>query len=188
MGRWAPDARQRLQSAGMELLREHGYDNVSVADIAERAGLTRRTFFNHFPDKQDLLFAGAQELEDTVIRCIEQAAPDRAPFPTAIDAFSTAGQTLTPFVPFAMERRRIIDSAPALRERELTKAASLIRATEQALERRGTPPRRAHFASAVAHEVFRTAYDIWSTQPTADFEELMRSTTTDLRESLNERG
>jgi len=65
MARWQPDARGRLEQAAMELYREHGFEQTTVAQIAERAGLTERTFFRHFADKREVLFAGSGQLHST---------------------------------------------------------------------------------------------------------------------------
>ena len=56
MPRWEPQARDRLRDAALELFLAHGFDNVTVAQITERAGLTRRTFSRYFTDKRDVLF------------------------------------------------------------------------------------------------------------------------------------
>jgi AcrR family transcriptional regulator len=73
MPRWEPDAQGRLQRAAMTLFLERGYAAVTVAEIADRAGLTKRTFFNHFPDKREVLFAGAG------LRSGHRQASDRSP-------------------------------------------------------------------------------------------------------------
>src|ERR1700735_145304 len=62
MPRWEPQARDRLRDAALELFLAHGFDNVTVAQITERAGLTRRTFSRYFTDKRDVLFAGSEQL------------------------------------------------------------------------------------------------------------------------------
>src|SRR5690348_2834357 len=54
VARWKPDAVGRLQQAALELFVERGYDNTTVADIAERAELTERTFFRYFADKREV--------------------------------------------------------------------------------------------------------------------------------------
>ena len=59
MSRWKPDAHGRLMGAAIELFDERGYDATTVAEIAERAGLTKRTFFRYFSDKREVLFSGA---------------------------------------------------------------------------------------------------------------------------------
>jgi len=58
MGRWDPDAAGRFRAAAMELFGEIGYEQTTVAAIAERAGLTARTFFRYFTDKREVLFSG----------------------------------------------------------------------------------------------------------------------------------
>lgn len=168
----------------MELLRERGYDAVTVAEIAERAGLTRRTFFNHFDDKRDLLFAGAQDLQDTAVHFVTTAAPELSPFNAALEAFTRAGATLAELVPFERQRRTLIDSSQALQERDLVKAASLVNAVARALQLRGIPVGQARLAAATAHEVFRAAYERWSTAPASEFSTLMHSTEADLRAAL----
>jgi hypothetical protein len=52
VSRWEPNARERLTQAALELYRERGFDQATVAEIAERAGLTERTFFRYFADKR----------------------------------------------------------------------------------------------------------------------------------------
>ncbi|MCW2497931.1 MAG: regulatory protein TetR, partial [Jatrophihabitans sp.] len=58
MGRWEPGAAGRLGAAAMELYVERGFEQTTVADIAERAGVTARTFFRHYADKREVLFSG----------------------------------------------------------------------------------------------------------------------------------
>ena len=55
MARWEPDAPARLERAALQLFVERGYQNVTVVEIAERAGLTKATFFRHYADKEALL-------------------------------------------------------------------------------------------------------------------------------------
>src|SRR6266566_1436582 len=55
MARWEPGARERMVLAAVDLFTEQGYDATTVAQIAERAGVTKSTFFRHFPDKRELL-------------------------------------------------------------------------------------------------------------------------------------
>src|SRR5256885_16155066 len=64
MGRWEPNARGRLEQAAMELYGGQGFEQTTVAEIPERAGLTERTFFRYFADKREVLFSGAEELRE----------------------------------------------------------------------------------------------------------------------------
>ena len=61
MARWEPNASERLVRAAVDLFTEQGYDATTVTQIADRAGgLTKTTFFRHFPDKREVLFAGQE--------------------------------------------------------------------------------------------------------------------------------
>ncbi len=58
MARWEPNPGLRLVRAAIDLFAEQGYDDTTVAQIAARAGLSKATFFRHFPDKREVLSAG----------------------------------------------------------------------------------------------------------------------------------
>src|SRR3954470_22878531 len=73
MSRWKPDAQGRLMSAAIELFDERGYEETTVAEIAERAGLTKRTFFRYFADKREVLFSGAEQLEERFVGAVAAA-------------------------------------------------------------------------------------------------------------------
>src|SRR2546430_13480228 len=86
MGRWQPDARVRLQQAALALYGERGYDRTTVAEITERAGLTKRTFFRHFADKREVLFLG----QDILIKAVTDAIADAPPSATPLAAVGAA--------------------------------------------------------------------------------------------------
>src|ERR1700742_5176667 len=79
MGRWAPGAKGRLEEAAMELFDERGFEDTTVADIAERAGLTKRTFFRYFGDKREVLFSGSAQLQAKFVEAIAAAPAEAAP-------------------------------------------------------------------------------------------------------------
>ena len=63
----------------MELFEERGFEDTTVADIAERAGLTKRTFFRYFGDKREVLFSGTQPLQAKFVEAIADAPPTPHP-------------------------------------------------------------------------------------------------------------
>src|SRR5208283_698090 len=79
MGRWQPDSRGRLQEAALALYSERGFDQTTAAQIAERAGLTERTFFRHFADKREVLFGGAPYLEEQIVAGVADAPASAGP-------------------------------------------------------------------------------------------------------------
>src|ERR1700734_195645 len=85
-------ARQRIIEAARELFLERGFDGVSVGDIAERAEVGRTTFFRHFGDKQEVVFAKEQEVLDTI------AAAGQAEGTAAARSATEAVEQLRPIV------------------------------------------------------------------------------------------
>src|SRR5215469_17341401 len=93
MGRWEPNARGRLEQAALQLYVERGFEQTTVAEIAERAGLTERTFFRHFADKREVLFSGSEALQAFLVKEVESAPPTAAPIEVitaALDAAATS--------------------------------------------------------------------------------------------------
>src|SRR5690348_5558484 len=117
MARWEPNAAGRLRDAAMELYVERGYEQTTVADIAERAGLTPRTFFRYFTDKREVLFNGSQALEAAMLEALEK--PTANPMDAVAAALDAAAQMLGTRRDFSRARQTIIDSSAELREREL---------------------------------------------------------------------
>src|SRR3954447_26650578 len=91
MGRWQPDARGRLAEAALGLYAEQGYEATTVAEIAERAGLTERTFFRYFADKREVLFSGSAELQQRLVDAVLAAPADAAPLAAVAAALDTIG-------------------------------------------------------------------------------------------------
>jgi len=184
MGRWEPDAEGRLQEAAMALFRERGYAEVTVAEIAERAGLTKRTFFNHFADKREVLFAGSKIFEATVLDHLAEVDGDVDAVNAAVVALTRTALPLAGYGELGKARQDIIASSPELRERDLIKMTSLAAAIAEALRKRGVPERTATFAAQSAVAVFTTAFADWVTNSGTDLETLMRQALADLREAI----
>src|ERR1035441_9970668 len=105
MGRWEPDARGRLERAALELYIERGFDQTTVAEIAARAGLTERTFFRHFADKREVLFAGAGELQDFLVSTLASTPDSAAPIDAVAAALEAAGALLQERRDYAGQRQ-----------------------------------------------------------------------------------
>jgi AcrR family transcriptional regulator len=170
MVRWEPDGRGRLAQAAMELYSQQGFEKTTVAEIAERAGLTERTFFRHFADKREVLFAGAGEFQELLVGAVANAPESLAP----IDA-PAEGALLQERAEFARQRARIIAANAELQERELIKFASLSAALADTLRARGVTEPAASLTAEVALAVFRTAFERWiDGTDSVDFPELIR--------------
>jgi AcrR family transcriptional regulator len=161
MGRWQPDARGRLTQAAFELYGERGFEQTTVAEIAERAGLTERTFFRHFADKREVLFAGADALQELLVDTVAKAPDSAAPLETVAAALEAAGAFIQAGGELARQRQAIIAASAELQERELIKLASLASALADALRRRGVEDPAAGLAGEAGIAVFRIAFERW---------------------------
>lgn len=114
--------RQLIAEAAAGMFAERGFDNVTVAEIAQAVDLSVATVFNYFRTKEDLVFSGMADFEAALIAAVR----DRPPGPSLLDA-------LTDFVvhpvglladdgPDAVDRlavaARVIADSAALRARE----------------------------------------------------------------------
>lgn len=69
-GRPKASSRETLAEAACELFLERGYDATSVADITQRAGVSRSSFFNYFTSKSDVLWSGVDQRIGEAIRSL----------------------------------------------------------------------------------------------------------------------
>jgi AcrR family transcriptional regulator len=167
----------------MVLYGERGYEETTVAEIAERAGLTKRTFFRHFADKREVLFWGSELLQQRMVAAIE-AAPASAPalgmIGAALDAAAVRFEEVREF---AGLRHRIIASSPELQERELIKAASLAAAMARALRARGFDDTTAALAAHTGTTLMHVAFVQWVNDPNqTPYQQIAREALARLRE------
>jgi AcrR family transcriptional regulator len=182
MGRWEPNARGRLEQAALELYVERGYEQTTVAEIAERAGLTERTFFRHFADKREVLFAGAGALQELLVTAVAGAPDAVAPLEAVAAALEAAGALLQERREYSRRRQSVIDANPALQERELIKLAALASALAGALRRRGVTGSAASLTAEAGIAVFKVAFERWIGETgQSDLPRLIRESLDELR-------
>jgi AcrR family transcriptional regulator len=165
MVRWEPGARGRLGQAAFELFTERGFEQVTVAEIAERAGLTERTFFRYFADKREVLFAGAEGFQELIVSSVAGAPADAAPIDAVAGALSAAAAMFMAHEDGVRRRSAIIAAHPDLRERELIKLSTVAAAVADALRRRGVAEPAASLTAEAGLAVFRIAFAGWIAEP-----------------------
>jgi AcrR family transcriptional regulator len=165
MTRWQPGARERLASAAMALYESKGFEETTVAEIAQSAGLTERTFFRYFADKREVLFAGSELLELQMVDGAAAAPPDATPL-EVVQAAVTASSEYFPHERRSYSRLRatIINANPQLAERELRKMSALAAALAKALNDRGIAEPTATLAAQSGVTVFRVSFAEWIAQ------------------------
>jgi AcrR family transcriptional regulator len=162
VSRWAPDARERLETAALELFAENGYEATTVSQIADRAGLNRATFFRHFADKREVLFGGEDVLIELLSGGIRAASPD-APLSECLRAaFAATEVAMTPLQRARATQRALVVAANAdVQERGLLKHARLARSISTSLRERGADEMTARLGAEVGMLAFSIAVERW---------------------------
>ncbi|ANZ36696.1 hypothetical protein BBK82_12075 [Lentzea guizhouensis] len=163
MPRWKPDAVERLHTAALELFDEQGFERTTVAEIAQRAGLTPRSFFNHFADKREVLFGLSAELQRELVREIEEGDDTTPPLDAVVRAMGVVADKMFESRRALVTRRLAVVAAnPELQERELGKNAALTDAIAAALQDRGCTPDTALLAAGAAMLAQQAAFRTWA--------------------------
>lgn len=175
MARWAPDPRGRLESAAFDLFETHGFAATTVPEIAERAGLTTRTFFRHFADKREVLFAEAA-MTAFAQQAIEEVPSDLTPIEAvrhllhraAAERFSGQSERIG-------RVRAIVATDSTLRERDLAKRHDLSAAVAEGFLARGVDEVRARLLGDLTVSVMYLAVGHWLASPASsvDLEDIV---------------
>jgi AcrR family transcriptional regulator len=117
-----PTARERLAEAAFALFDERGYEQTTVDDITERAGLGRTTFFRHYRAKEDVIFPDHDQLLQQIDERLRISS-----HATALAAVSDAVRlVLLHYIAegdLARRRYALTSKVPALRDREIASVA-----------------------------------------------------------------
>jgi TetR/AcrR family transcriptional regulator, regulator of mycofactocin system len=173
---WAGHKRRTeaaIVAAGLELFTERGFEGTTVDQIAAAAGISRRTFFRYFADKEELFFAEDERLLQVVEDTLDGARPGepvldlarRATRALAAQSVADPGRRLA--------RERLIAATPALQARQMAKTLRWERAIAERLEARGSAWPEALLAPKLALACFQAAYQRWVLDPGQDLPALV---------------
>jgi AcrR family transcriptional regulator len=176
--------------AALDLFTEQGYDATTVGEIAERAGVTRSTFFRHFSDKREVLAAGQETLSRLLVEGIAEAPPDATPLEAVASGLERASSEMGPLNrSLGPHLKAAVAASTELQERDALKSVGLAAAMTAALVARGVPDPTAYLAAEIGVLAFKRGYAGWSDADHDDttglaphalaaLEDLRRATTT----------
>ena len=185
MARWEPHARERLIQATVDLFSEQGYDRTTVNEIAARAGLTKTTFFRHFPDKREVLFAGQETIGSLLAEGVAAAPAGATPLEAVAAGLDLATGSFQPMQrAWGPRIEAVVAAHPELRERASFKHASFAAAIRDALHARGVPEPAAFLAAELGVGAFTRGWNRWIEPATEDtYPALAREALRELRET-----
>ncbi|WP_438854494.1 TetR/AcrR family transcriptional regulator [Agromyces sp. M3QZ16-3] len=165
MPRWPADSRDRLAAAALDLFSAHGYAAVTVDQIADRAGVTARTFFRQFQDKEEVLFSEDDRLLPALLASIAEPTGPVEAGTLMEQALVALADRMQPAREQLRRRQAIIDTEVALSGRELAKQARWQDAIAAALVERGFRADDASLLAAIGFALFRRELHAWLADP-----------------------
>ncbi|GGQ59413.1 TetR family transcriptional regulator [Streptomyces flaveolus] len=164
------ETRRLVQAHAVRLFTDHGYDAVTVADVAEAAGVSAMTVYRHFPTKEDLVlidqpaqliaeYVAASSATQPLVRRVGSALIDAATISTGGNGDEQAANER-----FLLDCLRLMVSTPALRARHLDSQYALQQAIVDALGDNATDPDaafRAQAATSACLAAMHTALTRW---------------------------
>ena len=172
MARWRPDTRERFVAAALELFSEQGYDETTVAQIAERAGSTKSTFHRHFPDKRDVLAAGQETLSRLLAEGITSAPASASPLKAVGEGLRRAAGAFRPEI--ATQVAAVVATSAELQARAALKQVGITAAMADALGKRGVAEQVARLAAEIGGLALKQGFALWvAGDTTQDLGELM---------------
>ena len=102
--------RENITRSALRLFAERGYDETTLADIAEAADVSPRTIFSYYESKEDILFCQ----EGAFLQQLSERLEQRPAETTTVDAIREFIASLPPPDEEAMLRKQIVTSNPML--------------------------------------------------------------------------
>jgi AcrR family transcriptional regulator len=162
VSRWQPGARERLQQAAHELFAEQGFAATTVPEITARAGLTTRTFFRHFADKREVLYADDAEVPAMVATMMSEAPPAAEPLALIVEGLRTVAETrFEPRKAALRARRELVRTDVGLQERDLHKRAAMSEAIRDGFLARGIDTATAALLAETCVTLINVALTEW---------------------------
>ena len=148
--------------AAVDLFTEQGFDDTTVAQITERAGLTKSTFFRHFSDKREVLAAGQEWLSLLLAEGIAAAPADTSVFDTLALALDRVSGEMTSFnYELGPRLAAAVAANTELQAREAMKTVGMAAAISEAFLARGLDAPTAQLAGELGVLAFRIGFGRW---------------------------
>jgi AcrR family transcriptional regulator len=146
--------RQAIADAALQLFLAHGFEQVTVAQVAARAEVAEKTVYNHFRTKADLVFDSDQDVLERLLAAVRGRTAGQSALAAVRDCLTRSGGDLGEAAPRGAQAafRQLVAASPALQAHQRAIAARYEQALADALaEETGAAPGSAEpFIVAVA--------------------------------------
>lgn len=157
-----------INETALKLFVERGFDQTTVDEIAQAAGISRRTFFRYFDTKEDVVVTALAGSGQFLMELIFQQ-------PSDVDPMTAMHQSMREFLahyqsqdPHAWQVLHLIQSTPKLRARFLYERDRWLPRMTEILATRSVPLGRAEMAATTALGILAVVYDRWHADQSLD--------------------
>jgi len=159
--------RERIENAAMALFLQRGFDATTIEDITEAADVSKRSFFDYFPSKEEVVFAWQDSFADRLMAEIAARPAEES----SVEAVEAA---ITTTVIASVDERglalgELIRCTPALKARDQLKYAKLEQKLAEALLlRKGNDSEqrsRMRVLAAIVIGALRVGGELWQQRP-----------------------
>lgn len=162
--RRADRTRPRVERAALDLFTRRGFENVTSDEVADAAGISRRTFFRYYATKADAVWGDFTGHVDRLGELLAAADPDRPVLRSVCAAYVEVNDYAGAELPLLRERMRLILTEPALLARSQLRFAEVDRAVAQYVAgRTGDSPTALvpRLVAATTRAAATTAFEAW---------------------------
>ena len=183
--------RERIEQAAMTLFLQRGFEATTIENITEAADVSKRSFFDYFPSKEEVVFAWQDAFADRLMAAIAARPADESSV-TVVEAAITATVIAAVDEP-GLALGELIHRTPALKARDQLKYAKLEQKLAEALLlRKGGDPLerpRMRVLAAIVIGALRVGAELWQQRPpSVSPQDFAREIFTDLWKMLAEFG
>ncbi|AVA20193.1 MULTISPECIES: TetR family transcriptional regulator [unclassified Rhizobium] len=160
--------RERIEAAALSLFLQRGFDGTTIEDITEAADVSKRSFFDYFPSKEEVVFAWQDSFSDELADAIA-AQPKNASIVEVIEGALTSAVLAASSDQQNFAIAALIRETPALCARDQLKYAKLEQKLTDALCARfggGDEEQfRLRLLSAIVVSTLRVGGERWNERP-----------------------
>ncbi|MGY5777817.1 TetR family transcriptional regulator [Rhizobium sp. LEGMi135b] len=160
--------RERIESAALRLFLERGFEATTIEDITEAADVSKRSFFDYFPSKEEVVAAWQDGFARELIGAVA-AQPEDASIVEVIEAAVNSALRTAIADPQSLALAALIRNTPALCARDQLKYAKLEKKLADALFARGSSSQEERFRlgmlAAAVVTMLRIGGERWTQSP-----------------------
>jgi len=164
------ERRQRIEDVALELFEQHGFDAITIQQIAAAADIAPRTFFSYFDSKDDVVLGDYADRLDRIVDELDQRPTDEPAWSALKGAFAAVALDYKAEAERLGRRFRIMASTPSVHARSLQLQAGWEDTlTAHLAARSGAPSRdpEPRLIAAAAVAIMRASLEHWLNAPQA---------------------